>query len=57
MNENEYNTSSIPLFDVKEIKMNQLVVLFCYLLSLCFYGHLEAVLLTFKILSCTVDSR
>ena len=25
-----------------EIKMTHLVVLFCYLLSLCFYSHLEA---------------
>ena len=36
------------------IKMTHLVVLFCYLkLSLCFQSHLEAVFLTFKILSCT----
>ena len=37
-----------------QILMTHLVVLFCYWqLSLCFKNHLEAVLSTFKILSCT----
>ena len=34
--------------------MTHLVFSFCYLLSLCFWNHLEGVLLTIKILSCTV---
>ena len=36
-----------------EIKMTHLVFLFWCLLSLCFKSHLEAVLSTFKILSCS----
>ena len=36
-----------------EIKMTPLLVLFCYSLHLLFLSHLEAVLSTFKILSCT----
>ena len=37
-------------FTIIEIKMTHLVFLFCYLFRL---SHLEAILLTFKILSCT----
>ena len=33
--------------------MTYFVFLFCFLLSLCHYSHLEAVLSMFKILSCT----
>ena len=36
-----------------EIKMSPLLVLFCYSPNLLFLSHLEAVLSTFKILSCT----
>ena len=34
--------------------MTHLVFSFCYLLSICFWNHLEAVLSTTKILSCTI---
>ena len=38
----------------KEIKMTYLVFVFCYLMSLRLWSHLEDVLSTFKILSYTV---
>ena len=37
--------------------MTHLAFLFCYLLSLYFWSHLEAVLSTFKILSCTDNKK
>ena len=40
-----------------ETQMTHLVFLFCYLLSLCFQRHLEAVLSTFNILSCTINNK
>ena len=40
-----------------EIKMTYHVFVFCYLLSLRLYSHLEGVLSTFKILSCTNSKK
>ena len=40
-----------------EIKMSPLLVLFCYLLLFFFLSHLEAVLSTFKIFSCTNNDQ
>ena len=37
--------------------MTHLVFLFCYLLSLYFQRHLEAVLSMFNILSCTINNK
>ena len=40
-----------------EIKMTYIVFVVCYLLSLYLYSHLEAVLSTFKVLSCTNSKK
>ena len=37
--------------------MTYLVFVFCYLLSLHLWSHLEAVLSTFKVLSCTNSNK